>query len=93
MGLVSQVFTEGVLASLQGHLAIGHCRYSTTGSSVWENSQPTFRTTATGHLALAHNGNLTNTLELAGRVAELGAALRRAAARERRCTPPPTPSC
>ncbi|MCU0282533.1 MAG: amidophosphoribosyltransferase [Candidatus Nanopelagicales bacterium] len=70
MGLVSQVFTEGALASLHGHVAVGHCRYSTTGSSVWENAQPTFRATATGHLALAHNGNLTNTAELAVRVAE-----------------------
>ena len=69
MGLVSQVFTEGALNSLRGHLAVGHCRYSTTGSSVWENAQPTFRATATGHLALAHNGNLTNTMELAERVA------------------------
>jgi amidophosphoribosyltransferase len=71
MGLVSQVFTEGALASLHGHVAIGHCRYSTTGSSVWENAQPTFRGTATGHLALAHNGNLTNAAELADRVAAL----------------------
>ena len=65
MGLVSQVFTEGALASLRGHVAIGHCRYSTTGSSVWANAQPTFRATATGHLALGHNGNLTNTHDLA----------------------------
>ncbi|HEU5425274.1 MAG TPA: amidophosphoribosyltransferase, partial [Actinocrinis sp.] len=43
MGLVSQVFDEATLGSLQGHLAIGHTRYSTTGSSVWENAQPTFR--------------------------------------------------
>jgi amidophosphoribosyltransferase len=70
MGLVSQVFTEAALESLAGHLSIGHCRYSTTGSSVWENAQPTFRATATGHLALGHNGNLTNTHELARRVAE-----------------------
>ncbi|MGB8019891.1 MAG: amidophosphoribosyltransferase [Candidatus Nanopelagicales bacterium] len=69
MGLVSQVFTEGALASLRGHVAVGHCRYSTTGSSVWENAQPTFRSTATGHLALAHNGNLINTVELSHRVA------------------------
>ncbi len=73
MGLVSQVFTEGALGSLQGHVAVGHCRYSTTGSSVWENAQPTFRATATGHVALAHNGNLTNTHELAVRVAEVQA--------------------
>jgi amidophosphoribosyltransferase len=65
MGLVSQVFNEGVLSSLRGHLAVGHCRYSTTGASVWENAQPTFRSTATGSLALGHNGNLTNTRELA----------------------------
>ncbi|MFZ9693974.1 MAG: amidophosphoribosyltransferase [Candidatus Nanopelagicales bacterium] len=65
MGLVSQVFNEGVLESLKGHLAIGHCRYSTTGSSKWENAQPTFRTTSHGHIALAHNGNLVNTGELA----------------------------
>jgi amidophosphoribosyltransferase len=71
MGLVSQVFNEGVLESLQGFLAIGHARYSTTGASIWENAQPTFRTTATGHLALGHNGNLTNTHELRTRIAEL----------------------
>jgi amidophosphoribosyltransferase len=65
MGLVAQVFDEPHLASLKGHLAIGHCRYSTTGSSVWENAQPTFRSTATGSIALGHNGNLTNTRELA----------------------------
>ena len=73
MGLVSQVFTEASLESLHGHLAIGHTRYSTTGSSVWENAQPTFRSTATGHVALAHNGNLTNTHELRDRLAELAA--------------------
>ena len=70
MGLVSQVFNEAALESLQGHIAVGHARYSTTGSSVWENAQPTFRATATGHLALGHNGNLTNTHELARRVRE-----------------------
>ena len=65
MGLVSQVFNEATLESLgDAHLAIGHCRYSTTGASVWMNAQPTFRSTAAGGLALAHNGNLTNTLEL-----------------------------
>jgi len=65
MGLVSQAFDEATLASLKGHLAIGHCRYSTTGSSVWANAQPTFRSTASGSIALAHNGNLTNTGDLA----------------------------
>ncbi|WP_236538772.1 amidophosphoribosyltransferase [Spiractinospora alimapuensis] len=67
MGLVSQVFTEATLESLRGHLAIGHCRYSTTGSSVWSNAQPTFRMTAGRSLALAHNGNLTNVPELVAR--------------------------
>ena len=65
MGLVVQAFDEATLASLHGHIAIGHCRYSTTGSSVWANAQPTFRSTATGSIALGHNGNLTNTGELA----------------------------
>ena len=64
MGLVAQVFDEGHLSSLRGHLSIGHTRYSTTGSSVWENAQPTFRSTASGSVALAHNGNLTNTRAL-----------------------------
>jgi amidophosphoribosyltransferase len=64
MGLVSQVFDESTLNSLRGHLAIGHARYSTTGASVWKNAQPTFRPTASGGLALGHNGNLTNTVEL-----------------------------
>jgi amidophosphoribosyltransferase len=68
MGLVAQVFDEATLDSLKGHLAIGHTRYSTTGASNWENSQPTFRATKTGHLALAHNGNLVNTKEIANKV-------------------------
>ena len=68
MGLVAQVFNESVLGSLSGHIAIGHCRYSTTGSSVWENAQPTFRSTPSASLALGHNGNLINTLELASLV-------------------------
>ncbi|WP_179229385.1 amidophosphoribosyltransferase [Parenemella sanctibonifatiensis] len=64
MGLVSQVFNETALNSLPGDIAIGHTRYSTTGGSVWNNAQPTFRSTGHGGLALAHNGNLTNTDEL-----------------------------
>jgi amidophosphoribosyltransferase len=71
MGLVSQVFDESALESLPGYLAVGHSRYSTTGASTWANAQPTFRSTPTGHLALAHNGNLTNTAALAGFVSEL----------------------
>ena len=65
MGLVAQVFNESVLNTLRGHIAVGHCRYSTSGSSVWENAQPTFRATPSASLALGHNGNLINTLELA----------------------------
>jgi amidophosphoribosyltransferase len=65
MGLVAQVFDEPVLSTLRGHIAVGHCRYSTSGSSVWENAQPTFRSTPKASLALGHNGNLINTLELA----------------------------
>ncbi|PXY34542.1 amidophosphoribosyltransferase [Prauserella coralliicola] len=73
LGLVSQVFDEQVLSSLQGHIAVGHCRYSTTGGGSWENAQPTFRTTPTGSgLALGHNGNLVNTHELLERARELG---------------------
>src|SRR5262245_31628885 len=68
MGLVAQVFNESVLNTLRGHIAVGHCRYSTTGSSVWENAQPAFRATPTASLALGHNGNLINTLELAARL-------------------------
>ncbi|WP_346958022.1 amidophosphoribosyltransferase [uncultured Arthrobacter sp.] len=64
MGLVSQVFVETTLNTLTGHLAVGHCRYSTTGASHWANAQPTLGATATGTVALAHNGNLTNTAEL-----------------------------
>src|SRR5262249_43166149 len=80
LGLVAQVFDEPTLASLRGHVAIGHARYSTTGSSNWENAQPTLRATPPGAdrggatIALAHNGNLVNTAELARRVAELGQA-------------------
>jgi amidophosphoribosyltransferase len=65
MGLVAQAFDEPALTALRGHIAIGHCRYSTTGASVWANAQPTFRYTPTASLALGHNGNLTNTRELA----------------------------
>jgi len=70
MGLVPQVFDEATLSSLHGYIAVGHCRYSTSGSSVWHNAQPTFRSTPSASLALGHNGNLINTLELAGLVGE-----------------------
>ena len=65
MGLVAQVFDEPSLTALRGDIAVAHCRYSTTGASVWANAQPTFRSTPTVSLALGHNGNLTNTRELA----------------------------
>ncbi len=70
MGLVSQVFDETALGALTGHIAIGHTRYSTTGGSTWENAQPTLGPTASGTVALAHNGNLTNAAELVDLVAE-----------------------
>ncbi|MHA2789783.1 amidophosphoribosyltransferase [Corynebacterium sp. S7] len=65
MGLVSQVFDEPILGALQGDVAIGHTRYSTAGSSSWENVQPIFRTaTDDTDIALGHNGNLVNYVEL-----------------------------
>jgi amidophosphoribosyltransferase len=64
MGLVAQVFNESALNTLTGHIAVGHTRYSTTGSSRWQNAQPTLGRTATGTVALGHNGNLTNTAHL-----------------------------
>ncbi len=64
MGLVSQVFKESILNELIGDLAVGHTRYSTTGSSHKANAQPAVIKTRLGHLALAHNGNLVNTIEL-----------------------------
>jgi len=72
MGLVAQVFDEPALTALRGHIAVGHCRYSTTGASVWANAQPTFRSTPETSLALGHNGNLINTRELAALLAETG---------------------
>jgi amidophosphoribosyltransferase len=65
LGLVAQVFDEMTLASLVGHIAVGHTRYSTTGSGTWENAQPSYRSARSGGVALGHNGNLTNTAELA----------------------------
>ncbi|MGH3919922.1 MAG: amidophosphoribosyltransferase [Pseudonocardiaceae bacterium] len=80
LGLVSQVFDEQVLSSLSGHIAVGHCRYSTTGASTWENAQPTFCTTADGTgLALGHNGNLVNIAELLVQARKLGAPTRNGA--------------
>lgn len=64
-GLVSNAFDDRTLSALTGHLAIGHTRYSTTGSSVWRNAQPVYRDVGDHTLALAHNGNLVNTRSLA----------------------------
>jgi len=76
LGLVSQVFKEHDLRALTGDLAIGHVRYSTTGSNEWENSQPVHRSAgAQGNqreLALAHNGNLINAVELHSELRERG---------------------
>jgi amidophosphoribosyltransferase len=65
MGLVTQVFDQARLAGLDGHIAIGHVRYSTAGSSTWENAQPIYRPVGDAGIALGHNGNLTNAVELA----------------------------
>jgi len=72
LGLVSQVFDEPTLKSLHGHVAIGHCRYSTTGRNTWENAQPSFKSGSEGQVALAHNGNLVNTLDLRRQLEEAG---------------------
>jgi len=64
LGLVDQVIDERRLQSLRGNLAISHCRYSTTGSTIWENSQPAFRLGPRRTVAVGHNGNLVNTQAL-----------------------------
>ena len=74
-GLVSQVFNEHMLRSLVGDLAIGHVRYSTTGSSEWENAQPIVRDDGRT-IALAHNGNLINAVELYSELRERGVSFR-----------------
>jgi amidophosphoribosyltransferase len=72
MGLVSQVFNEAILATLPGHMGIGHTRYSTTGASVRRNAQPVSCTSLTGNIAVAHNGNLINARELRAEMEEQG---------------------
>ena len=62
---MASVFDDRTLAGLTGHLAIGHCRYSTTGSSTWRNAQPAYRSVGEHMFALGHNGNLVNTEKLA----------------------------
>jgi amidophosphoribosyltransferase len=75
MGLVSNAFDDRMLGALTGHLAIGHTRYSTTGSSQWCNAQPFYRDVGDHAFALAHNGNLVNTAELAAAVGMLPGAV------------------
>jgi amidophosphoribosyltransferase len=75
MGLVSQVFTEENLHPLRGYLAIGHTRYSTTGSSRLRNAQPYLIETALGPLGVAHNGNLTNSPQLRRDLLQRGVGL------------------
>src|SRR5256886_13279861 len=67
MGLVSDIFNERVLSDLPGDVAIGHTRYSTAGTSVLANAQPMLARYREGPLALAHNGNLTNAVQLRDR--------------------------
>ena len=74
-GLVSQVFDEQKLRALDGDMAIGHVRYSTTGGSSWENTQPVWRDDGR-EVALAHNGNLTNAVELYNELRERGISFR-----------------
>ncbi len=75
LGLVSQVFDEEKLKALRGEMAIGHVRYSTTGSCAWENAQPVWRSDRR-QVALAHNGNLVNTVELHAELCERGVQFR-----------------
>src|SRR6185436_9125219 len=62
------VSDERRLPSLRGRLAIAHCRYSTTGSTIWENAQPTYRLGPGRAIAIGHNGNLVNTRDLLGQL-------------------------
>jgi amidophosphoribosyltransferase len=73
LGLVNQVFNEQSLRALVGDMAIGHVRYSTTGSNAWENTQPVWRSDR-HEIALAHNGNLVNAVELHSELRERGVA-------------------
>lgn len=73
MGLVTEVFNNRILDSLQGQMGIAHVRYSTAGGSVLENSQPLVMRYVKGTLAVAHNGNLTNALEIRSQLEQTGA--------------------
>jgi amidophosphoribosyltransferase len=76
LGLVTQVFNEQKLHGLQGQVAIGHARYSTTGSSDWSNAQPLVQHGRHRTVALGHNGNLVNADALREELREDGSALR-----------------
>ena len=73
MGLVSEGFAPAEMAAMTGNIAIGHTRYSTAGSSSIENAQPVLARFRDGHVALAHNGNLTNATEMRHELEEAGA--------------------
>ena len=75
MGLVSDLFKAGDLKKLKGHLAVGHVRYSTTGSSTVKNVQPLLINHKKGFIAVAHNGNLTNSVQLKNELEDAGSIL------------------
>ncbi|MEY2442901.1 MAG: amidophosphoribosyltransferase, partial [bacterium] len=75
LGLVNQVFDEQKLRALGGQIAVGHVRYSTTGSNGWDNAQPVHRSDRR-ELALGHNGNLINAVELHSELRERGVSFR-----------------
>jgi amidophosphoribosyltransferase len=76
LGLVSQVFDEQTLRGLRGEIAIGHTRYSTTGSTHWVNAQPIVVHGRSRTVALGHNGNLTNAEDMRAELADAGVSLR-----------------
>ena len=73
MGLVSETFNEPTMSKLPGDVAVGHTRYSTAGSTVLANAQPCFANTRLGPLSVAHNGNLTNAVQLRRELVDEGA--------------------
>ncbi|MCX5679943.1 MAG: class II glutamine amidotransferase, partial [Candidatus Omnitrophica bacterium] len=75
MGLVGNVFNEDNLKKLKGHIAIGHVRYSTTGSSTVKNVQPLLMNHKKGFIAVAHNGNITNSVALRDELEDSGSIL------------------
>src|SRR6266404_5122464 len=72
MGLVADIFTESLLETIRGNIAIGHNRYSTTGDSALQNAQPIMVDCNKGMIALAHNGNLVNALDIRSRLEAQG---------------------